>query len=106
MGAQRLSLLPFFRSGNMRGWRIRMARRLSGGCFMKIRDILRAKGSAVATARPDASVRELLGILAEHNIGAVVVSPDGTGIAGIVSERDVVRRMHERGADVLDAPVS
>ncbi len=73
---------------------------------MKIRDILRAKGSAVATARPDASVRELLGLLAEHNIGAVVVSPDGVGIAGIVSERDVVRRMHERGAAVLDAPVS
>src|SRR5205823_1541302 len=74
--------------------------------FMKIRDILRNKGAAVATVRPDASVRELLAMLAEHNIGAVVVSTDGVIITGIVSERDVVRRMHERGADVLSAPVS
>jgi CBS domain-containing protein len=73
---------------------------------MKIRDILRHKGSAVATVRPDASVRDLLATLAEHNIGAVVVSPDGAAISGIVSERDVVRRMHDRGADVLGAPVS
>lgn len=73
---------------------------------MRIRDILRKKGSAVATVRPDATVRELLAKLAELNIGAVVVSPDGNAIAGIVSERDVVRRLHERGAGLLDAPVS
>jgi len=73
---------------------------------MKIRDILRNKGAAVATVRPEASVRELLAMLAEHNIGAVVVSTDGAVIIGIVSERDVVRRMHERGADILSAPVS
>ncbi|WP_119730667.1 CBS domain-containing protein [Thermomonospora amylolytica] len=73
---------------------------------MRISDILRKKGSAVATVRPDATVRELLARLAELNIGAVVVSPDGAAIAGIVSERDVVRRLHERGAALLDAPVS
>jgi CBS domain-containing protein len=73
---------------------------------MKIRDILRNKGAAVATVQPSANVRELLAMLAEHNIGAVVVSSDGEVISGIVSERDVVRRMHERGADVLTAPVS
>lgn len=73
---------------------------------MRIRDILRKKGSAVATVRPDATVRELLAKLAELNIGAVVVSPDGNAIAGIVSERDVVRRLHERGTGLLDAPVS
>jgi CBS domain-containing protein len=72
---------------------------------MRIRDILRNKGHAVATVRPDATVRELLATLAELNIGAVVVSPDGAEIAGIVSERDVVRRLHERGAELLDAPV-
>ncbi|GLV50030.1 signal transduction protein [Thermobispora bispora] len=60
----------------------------------------------MATVRPDATVRELLAKLAELNIGAVVVSPDGNAIAGIVSERDVVRRLHERGAGLLDAPVS
>ncbi|QXJ19959.1 CBS domain-containing protein [Actinomadura graeca] len=73
---------------------------------MRIRDILRRKGDAVATVRPDATVRQLLAVLAEHNIGAAVVSPDGTSIAGIVSERDVVRRLHERGAALLDRPVS
>ncbi|TNY37396.1 CBS domain-containing protein [Thermomonospora catenispora] len=73
---------------------------------MRISDILRKKGHAVATVRPDATVRELLARLAELNIGAVVVSPDGAAIAGIVSERDVVRRLHERGAALLDAPVS
>lgn len=73
---------------------------------MRIRDILRRKGDAVATVRPEATVRQLLAVLAEHNIGAAVVSPDGASIAGIASERDVVRRMHERGAGLLDRPVS
>ncbi|MFE9099258.1 CBS domain-containing protein [Actinomadura geliboluensis] len=73
---------------------------------MRIRDILRRKGDAVATVRPDATVRHLLAVLAEHNIGAVVVSPDGTSISGIVSERDVVRRLHDRGAALLDRPVT
>jgi CBS domain-containing protein len=71
---------------------------------MKIADVLRTKGSAVATVEPRASVSDLLAALAEHNIGAmVVVGPDG--IAGIVSERDVVRRLHERGVDLLGAAV-
>lgn len=73
---------------------------------MRIHDILHRKGSAVATIRPDATVRELLATLAEHNIGAVVVSTDGRTIDGIASERDVVRRMHERGAELLNARVS
>lgn len=73
---------------------------------MRIRDILRRKGDTVATVLPDATVRQLLAVLAEHNIGAVVVSPDGASIAGIVSERDVVRRLHDRGAALLDRPVS
>jgi len=73
---------------------------------MKISEILRSKGGEVATIKPDAKVRQLLALLAEHNIGAVVVSSDGSGIEGIVSERDVVRRLHERGAELLDAPVS
>jgi CBS domain-containing protein len=73
---------------------------------MRIHDILRNKGNAVATVRPDATVREMIATLAEHNIGAVVVSADGASIAGIASERDVVRRMRERGAGLLDAAVS
>ncbi|HLV74735.1 CBS domain protein [Actinomadura hallensis] len=73
---------------------------------MRIRDILRTKGDTVATVRPEATVRQLLAVLAEHNIGAAVVSPDGASVAGIVSERDVVRSLHERGAALLDRPVS
>ncbi|WP_067464561.1 CBS domain-containing protein [Nocardia amamiensis] len=73
---------------------------------MQISEILRRKGSDVATVAPDTTVRTLLAALAERNIGAVVVSPDGNAIAGIVSERDVVRSLHARGADLLDTPVS
>ncbi|HEX6471071.1 MAG TPA: CBS domain-containing protein [Streptosporangiaceae bacterium] len=73
---------------------------------MRIRDIVRTKGDAVVTVRPDATVRELLATLAEHNIGAVVVSADDRAIAGIASERDVVRKLHARGGDLLASPVS
>jgi len=72
---------------------------------MRISQVLRAKGSAVATIEPTATVRELLVELAEHNVGALVVL-GRDGLAGIVSERDVVRRLPERGAALLDDPVS
>jgi CBS domain-containing protein len=73
---------------------------------MRISEILRRKGGEVATIEPDAKVRRLLALLAEHNIGAVVVSTDGRTIEGIASERDVVRRLNDRGAGLLDEPVS
>jgi CBS domain-containing protein len=73
---------------------------------MQISEILRSKGKEVATIAPNAKVRVLLALLAERNIGAVVVSTDGSAIQGIVSERDVVRRLNERGAALLDAEVS
>lgn len=73
---------------------------------MRISEILRRKGGEVVTIAPDATVRELLRILAENNVGAAIVSPDGTAMAGIVSERDIVRRLHRDGASLLDAPVS
>jgi CBS domain-containing protein len=73
---------------------------------MHISEILRRKGGEVATIKPDAQVRGLLALLAEHNIGAVVVSTDGTTIEGIASERDVVRHLNDRGAGLLDEPVS
>ncbi|RBO93874.1 CBS domain protein [Nocardia puris] len=73
---------------------------------MRIAEILRSKGSDVATVAPETTVRALLAVLAEHNIGAVVVSPDGTTIAGIVSERDVVRSLHRHGAALFDTPVA
>jgi CBS domain-containing protein len=73
---------------------------------MKISDVLRTKGSAVITVAPHETVASLLDLLAQHNIGAVVVSSDGVAVDGIVSERDVVRQLQARGAALLDASVS
>ncbi|WP_028785823.1 CBS domain-containing protein [Terracoccus sp. 273MFTsu3.1] len=73
---------------------------------MKISDVLRKKGSEVITIQPDETVAGLLGLLAEHRIGAVVVSTDGSSVDGIVSERDIVRHLHSTGTSVLEAPVS
>jgi len=68
---------------------------------MHIDDVLRAKERPeVVTIRPDAGIRELLALLAEHNIGAVVVSTDARTLEGIVSERDVVRHLHDDGTVV------
>jgi CBS domain-containing protein len=72
---------------------------------MLIVTMLRTKGDFVATVRPTATVRELLDTLAEHRIGAVVVTADGA-IDGIVSERDIVRHLSAAGGGLLDRPVS
>lgn len=65
---------------------------------MRIGEILKAKDNQdVVTIKPDAGVRELIATLAEHNIGALVVSSDGITLDGIVSERDVVRHLHHDG---------
>ncbi|WP_426245082.1 CBS domain-containing protein [Nocardioides sp. LHG3406-4] len=69
---------------------------------MRINDVLNAKPSHdVITISPDASVRDMVALLAQHNVGALIVSGDGTSVDGIVSERDVVRRLHD-DADILD----
>jgi CBS domain-containing protein len=73
---------------------------------MRIGDVLRVKGTEVVTVTPDTKVGRLLEVLAEHGIGAVVVSVDGTSVDGIVSERDVVRALARRGAAVLSEPVT
>lgn len=74
---------------------------------MRINDLTRSKGVGVVTVTSTQTVKELLAVLADHSIGAVVVSDDGgSAISGIVSERDVVRHLHRSGAEVLQAPVS
>ncbi len=73
---------------------------------MRIHQVLAGKASHdVVTVKPDATVRDLIALLAEHNIGALVVSVDGSSVDGIVSERDVVRRLHA-DEGVLESPVS
>ena len=71
---------------------------------MRIADILRTKGSEVATVTETTTVTSFLNELTVHNIGAMVVmNPDG--VCGIVSERDVVRKLHHHGPDLLARPV-
>ena len=73
---------------------------------MRIKDVLRVKGTQVVTVTPDTKVRRLLAVLAEHGIGAVVVSADGTSVDGIVSERDIVRALARLGAAVMSEPIT
>jgi CBS domain-containing protein len=79
--------------------------RVSGGP-MRISDVLRVKGTQVVTVTPDTTVRQLVAVLAEHRIGAVVVSHDGTAVDGIASERDIVQALARRGAAVMSDPVT
>jgi CBS domain-containing protein len=58
---------------------------------MNIASILARKGSRVVTCRAEQSIRQALALLAEHNIGALVVVDEAGGAAGMLSERDVVR---------------
>ena len=70
---------------------------------MRISDVVRRKGDKVFTVRPDDTVEQLLALLGEHRIGALVVSEDGETVSGIVSERDVVWRLASDGAAILRA---
>lgn len=58
---------------------------------MNIASILARKGSRIVTCRAEQSIRQALSLLAEHNIGALVVVDDAGGAAGMLSERDIVR---------------
>jgi CBS domain-containing protein len=72
---------------------------------VRLANVLRAKGSVVATVPPDAPVTVMLAQMAKHRVGAVVVVDDGA-VVGMVWERDVVRYLHERGASLLHASIS
>lgn len=72
---------------------------------MTIAAILSEKGPAVVTLQADAHVADAVALLHEHRIGAVIVV-DGEAVAGVLSERDIVRGLHTLGARVLDQPVT
>jgi CBS domain-containing protein len=72
---------------------------------MRIYELLRGKGFDVITVRPSTAVTEVIGVLREYNLGAVVVTVDGREVSGIVTERDIVRRLAD-GTDFLTGPVS
>jgi CBS domain-containing protein len=73
---------------------------------MTVANILAAKGRDVVTIEPSASLAAATRLLAEKRIGAVLVLGADRHIIGILSERDIVRAIAERGADVLGEPLS
>jgi CBS domain-containing protein len=72
---------------------------------MKVRHLLASKSREVVTARPEQSVREVVALLAQHNIGVLVVTDDSGEITGIVSERDIVRHA-VRQEQLFSLPIS
>ena len=61
---------------------------------MQVAELLRSKGSTVATVTSETTIDQIIEVLRSANIGAVIVSTDGEAIEGIVSERDIVRALH------------
>ena len=73
---------------------------------MTVSTILAAKGREVTTIEPGATMKSAVALLAEKRIGAVIVLGADHRIVGILSERDIVSALAERGAGALDEPVS
>lgn len=73
---------------------------------MNVASILKVKGKSVATARPEDTLESIAQKLASRKIGAIVIVGDSGNVAGIISERDIVRAVAEQGAASLQQPVS
>jgi CBS domain-containing protein len=69
---------------------------------MSVRSILRTKGQRVVTVTQADTIRDVVATLSREKIGVVVVSDDGAAVAGILSERDIVKALAEQGAKLLD----
>jgi CBS domain-containing protein len=72
---------------------------------MKVSDILAAKGRDVVVIEPTANLQTAAKLMASRKIGAIVILGAGRRIAGILSERDIVRAVSKSGASALDLPV-
>jgi CBS domain-containing protein len=73
---------------------------------MNVESILRNKGRAVATIRPDETIGAAVEQLTSRNVGALVVSDDGESVNGIISERDIVHALTDRGVRLLSLKVA
>jgi CBS domain-containing protein len=73
---------------------------------MTVARILSEKGREVYTTQPHHTLREVVDLLADKGVGAVVVADASMSVLGILSERDVVRVLARHGAAALDDPVS
>lgn len=72
---------------------------------MHVQAILGDKGTKIVSIRPDATILEACRLLTEHRIGAVLIL-DGDRVAGVFSERDLVRAVVEQGSSCLDVALS
>jgi len=72
---------------------------------MNVATILKLKGREVVTSAPVTPLLDIVALLGRHGIGCVVVTGDDGKVAGIVSERDVVREIARAGSKVLKEPV-
>ena len=73
---------------------------------MNVAAILKMKGREVVTSAPDTSLLDIAEVLGKHGIGCVVITGAEGKVAGIVSERDLVRAIGQSGPKVLKEPVS
>lgn len=72
---------------------------------MNVKAILAAKGGDIVSIEPTADLSAAAKLLSTHRIGAVVIRGAGGRLAGILSERDIVRAVSDHGADALSVPV-
>jgi CBS domain-containing protein len=72
---------------------------------MQVSQILDSKGHQVITIKPQATVAEALRVLWLEGIGALVVTDDSGKVAGMISERDIIRGLAAQGTELLDQPV-
>ena len=68
---------------------------------MKIGDVLKRKGSGVVTMRSDSTIDTVVRRMRLERIGAVIISPDGKSVIGILSERDILHALAEHGTALL-----
>lgn len=73
---------------------------------MNVERMLSVKGRDVLTIQPSATVADAADVLTDNRIGALVVSPDGVSVAGILSERDIVHGLTNHGVRLLQMPVA
>ncbi len=73
---------------------------------MKVKDILQTKGSKVWSIKSKQTIQEAVNVLVEHKIGALLVYDDKGEIAGIVTERDIMRALHQFGKLTNETPVA
>ena len=69
---------------------------------MRVEKILREKGTDVVTAPPSTKIGDIVSTLADRRIGVIVISEDESRVAGILSERDIVRGLKRHGLSLLD----